>query len=62
MVGLQIFFSFFFQFLFPPKNPAGMHTPLPKTVNAWPVRILLECILVLLEFGSKLDLDITNTL
>ena len=52
--GLQIFrgvskffFSFFFlffQFLFPPKKSSGMDPP--KTVNARPVCILLECILV----------------
>ena len=39
-----IFFSFFFQFLFPQKISSGMHPP--ETVNARPVRILLECILV----------------
>ena len=27
---LQIFFSFFFQFLFPQKNPSGMHIPPPR--------------------------------
>ena len=28
--GLQIFFSFFFQFLFPKKIPSGMHQPPPR--------------------------------
>ena len=40
---LQIFF---FKFFFP-KISSGMHQPPPpETVNARPVRILLECILV----------------
>ena len=42
--GLQIFFPFFFQFPPPQKILLGC-TP-PETVNARPVRILLECILV----------------
>ena len=41
--GLQIFFSsFFFQFFFPPKKILLGCTPPPETVNAQPVRILLE--------------------
>ena len=52
--GSEIFFSFFFSIYSPPpKNSSGMHTlpssptPLPpETVSAWPVCILLECILV----------------
>ena len=48
--GLQKFFFFFFQFLFPKKILLGCinphPSPPPETVNARPVRILLECILV----------------
>ena len=44
--GVSKFFFLFFSILFPPKNSSGMHQP-PETVNARPVRILLECILVL---------------
>ena len=42
------FFSFFFQIFFFPKFLLGCTNPRPppKTVNARPVRILLECILV----------------
>ena len=44
----KFFFFFFFQFLFPPKILLGCTTPPPppETVNAAPVHILLECILV----------------
>ena len=42
----KFFFSFFFQFLFPQKNSFWDALPPPETVNARPVRILLECILV----------------
>ena len=45
--GSSNFFYFFFQFLPPPKILLGCTiTPPPETVNARPVRILLECILV----------------
>ena len=51
--GLQIFFSFFFQF-FSPKFLLGCTNPPPlQTVNARPVRILLECILVWQFFLPK---------
>ena len=48
---LKFFFLFFFSVYFPPKNSSGMHTLPPphlhpETVNARPVHILLECILV----------------
>ena len=39
------FFFFFFDNSFFPKISSGMHPP-PETVNARPLRILLECILV----------------
>ena len=47
---------FFFQFIYPPKKILLACTspphppPPPETVNARPVRILLECILVLKKF------------
>ena len=48
--GLQFFFFFFFFNFFPPKFLLGCTNPpppiSPEMVNAWPVRILLECILV----------------
>ena len=45
--GSSNFFKFFFQFFFPKKISAGMHQPTPpETVYEWPVRILLEYILV----------------
>ena len=51
------FFFFFFQFFFPQKNCCWMHQPPPPpptgTVNARPVRILLECILVNSSFSRK---------
>ena len=42
------FFSFFFNFFSQKKSfwDASIPTPPPETVNAQPVRILLECILV----------------
>ena len=44
--GLKFFFPFFFNFFSPKKSFWDAHPPPPETVNAWPVRILLECILV----------------
>ena len=52
---LQIFggspnFFFFFFYFFSPKKILLGSTPPPETVNARPVRILLECILVWFNF------------
>ena len=47
--GLQFFFSFFFNF-FPPQKIFWDAPHPPETVNARPVRILLECILVMTYF------------
>ena len=44
--GLKFFFLFFFNLFSPPKNSFWDAPPPPETVNARPVRILLECILV----------------
>ena len=53
--GLK-FFSFFSKFLFPKNILLGCThpPPLPETVNARPVRILLECILVSKKFCFKM--------
>ena len=51
--GCLQFFSFFFQFLFPPKKILLGCNP-PGTVNARPVHILLECILVTVLFTKPL--------
>ena len=55
--GVWNFFFFFFSIYFPPKKiSSGMHTlppSAPETVNARPVRILLECILVQIMMVEK---------
>ena len=53
----EIFFS---QFIFPQKNFFwdAHPPPRPETVNARPVRILLECILVLQIFFRSIDVNL----
>ena len=53
--GCLKFFFLFFSISFPPKKSFwdAHTTPSPETVNARPVRILLECILVSGYFDNK---------
>ena len=51
--GSPNFFSFFFSNYFFLKKSFWDAPPPPETVNARPVRILLECILVFVTFATK---------